>query len=207
MAATKRMNKELVTKYSDLQLKSSDLIEILRAQCLSRGAAGIKGLAKVFQIMDDNGNKRLDFNEFKKGLHDYGVDIANADCSKLFEMFDKDRNGSIDFEEFLQLLRPPMSMSRRKTVMEAFRKLDKNGKGFVIVEDLKNLYSVKKHPKFISGEWNEERCLKEFLESFELNGHDEKVTEEEFISYYSGVSASIDNDAYFDLMMRKAWKL
>ncbi len=27
--------------------------------------------------MDDDGSKNLDFGEFKKGIHDYGVDIED----------------------------------------------------------------------------------------------------------------------------------
>jgi hypothetical protein len=31
------------------------------------------------------------------------------------------------------------------------------------------------------------------------------VTREEFHSYYNCVSASVDDDAYFELMMKNAW--
>jgi len=36
---------------------------------------------------------------------------------------------------------------------------------------------------------------------------DQIITVEEFAEYYTNVSASIDDDKYFELMMVNAWKL
>ena len=55
--------------------------------------------------MDDNENKTLDFKEFKKGLHDYGIDLSGDEFFNVFKTFDRDDSGSIDFEEFLETLR------------------------------------------------------------------------------------------------------
>ena len=71
-----------------------------------------------------------------------------------------------------------MTKSRKKLVIEAFRKLDKNSDGHVTTDDLKGVYNVKKHPKYVSGEWSEDKCLGEFLDSFEVRGNqDGQVSE------------------------------
>ena len=69
-----------------------------------------------------------------------------------------------------------MNNCRKSLIRQAFQKLDKTGDGIVTVEDLRGVYNVKKHKKFISGEWTEDQCLAEFLTSFDTpNEADGKV--------------------------------
>jgi len=208
MAATARMQREMREKAERNLQTCTDPVEKLRNQCLARGAAGIKGLSRTFKIMDDDGNRSLDFQEFKKGLHDYGAEVDKHEARDMFDAFDKDGSGSIDFDEFLVALRPPMSKNRTKLIRLAFNKLDKTNDGQVTIEDLQGVYNASQHKKFKSGEMTEDDVFREFLASFETPGDaDGVVTWEEFLNYYCGVSASIDQDVYFDVMMRNAWKL
>ncbi|KAG5848038.1 calcyphosin-like protein [Anguilla rostrata] len=183
-------------------------IEKLRLKCLERGAAGIKGLSRTFRIMDEDRSKSLDLQELLRGLEAYGMSVSRDEAQHILSTLDKDGGGTVDFSEFLEALRPPLSCSRRAVITAAFSKLDRSGDGVVTVLDLQGVYDATQHPKFRSGQWSEEEVFHAFLDSFDSPyDKDGKVTLEEFVNYYSGVSASIDSDEYFVTMVRKAWKL
>lgn len=55
--------------------------------------------------MDDNGSRTLDYEEFQKGLREFGVNFRDEEIKDLFKKFDKDSSGSINFDEFLLTLR------------------------------------------------------------------------------------------------------
>ncbi|XP_069483227.1 calcyphosin-like protein isoform X2 [Ambystoma mexicanum] len=208
MSGTARHDREMALESKKKLCSCTDPIEKLRLQCLSRGSAGIKGLGRVFRIMDDDNSRTLDLKEFMKGLNDYGVLMDKDEALQLFAQFDKDKSGLIDFDEFLVTLRPPMSNARKEIIAQAFRKLDRTGDGIVTVEDLRGVYNAKHHPKYQNGEWTEDQVFRVFLDNFDSPyDKDGKVTKDEFLNYYSGVSASIDSDAYFVLMMTSAWKM
>lgn len=164
--------------------------------------------------MDDNNSRSLDLYEFTKAVKDYMLGFSDAEIKSLYSYFDYDRSGSVDYDEFLRTLRGPMNPMRKKLVAQAYNKLDKDKSGFIDINDIKGVYNASKHPDVLSGKKTEEQILLEFLETFEThhslrnnNAPDHVVTKEEFEEYYNNVSASIDNDQYFELMMNNAWKI
>ncbi|XP_028172229.1 calcyphosin-like protein [Ostrinia furnacalis] len=208
MSTTFREEEELMNRCSRALDSATDPLEKLRLLCLSHGAAGIMALARAFRRMEIQGNKRLNRDEFVESIKETGLDFSDEDAMELFTRFDKDDTGYIVLEEFLSGIRPPMSDSRRAIVEQAFKKLDKTGDGVISVDDIRRVYAVTSHPRYMSGEETADLVMSRFLANFEQDGIiDGKVTREEFLNFYSGFSVSIDSDCYFDLMIRQAYKL
>lgn len=191
-----------------------ELAEILRQKLISRGARGFIGLQRQFKIMDDNNSRSLDKYEFTKAISDYMLGFTEGETQKLFGYFDFDRSGLIEYDEFIRAIRGPMNSNRKKIVAQAYKKLDKDGNGWIDINDIRGVYTANKHPDVLAGKKTEDQILQEFLETFETahamrnnEAPNYVVTKEEFEEYYNNISASIDDDSYFKLMMENAWKL
>jgi len=172
-----------------------------------RGAHGIRGLGIVFRRMDNNGDRKMDRQEFMWGLRENGHSLTPSEFERIFKYFDKNNDGKISFDEFLRGIRGEMNDFRKGFVMMAYAKLDKTGDGVVNMDDMVSTYDVSFHPKYKTGEMSKNEVLSEFMSQWDTCVKDGKVTKEEFIEYYTDVSASIDEDDYFELMMRNAWHL
>jgi DNA-binding beta-propeller fold protein YncE len=89
----------------------------------------------------------------------------------------------------------------------AFDILDKDKSGFVTIDDLVDVYDVTSNPAFKAGKITKQQAYEEFLSQWDRLEKDGMVSREEFEDYYKGVSSSIDDDDYFELMIRNAWRI
>ncbi len=164
--------------------------------------------------MDDNHSQTLDLSEFTKAANDYRFGINTREVELAFKAFDRQNKNAIDYEQFLRTIRGNMNDFRRNFCLQAFKKMDKDGSGFLSIDDIRGTYNAKFHPEVKAGKKTEDEVFLEFLETFEatydmLAGEkaDGNINIDEWMEYYENVSMSIDDDAYFELMMNNCWRI
>lgn len=167
----------------------------------------LRGLARVFKILDDNRNRQLDANELQWGLKDFDIHLDEDQAKALVAEFDRDNSGTVKFDELLRALRGDLNQSRLDLIRKAYNKLDANKDGEVTLDDIARLYDVSYHPDVQSGRITPEQAYKQFMSLWDTQIADGIITFEEFCDYFRDVSASIDSDEYFAVMMENAWKV
>lgn len=157
--------------------------------------------------MDDNGDKKLSKEELKTGLADYGITLNLREIDDIFTTFDRDRSGFIDVDEFLILCKGDLSDRRKKIIRLAFDCLDKDGSGEITVDEMVEAYDFQKDPEVAAGNKTVNQAARDFMKQWDRHESDGLVTLEEFEDYYKAISAGIDGDDYFELMIRNAWRI
>ena len=203
----------LSEKEDEKQKAVNEGFESFRKYLQQKDAKTVLTLARQFKILDENGNKTLDFGEFCKGIKNAGLNIPEDVLQELFNDFDYDGSGMISYDEFMVKILGNLNSRREAVVRAAFNKLDLDKSGVVELNEVKSFYNTKNNPQVLNGEINEEQLYAHFIETFG-NHHnlysgirDKRVTWKEFLDYYRFISFNIPDDDLFEAIIVAAWKL
>mmetsp|Transcript_2769 Transcript_2769/g.4144 ORF Transcript_2769/g.4144 Transcript_2769/m.4144 type:complete len:520 (+) Transcript_2769:67-1626(+) len=183
------------------------MMETLREALKKRGNTGICELARRFRISDVDGSGTLNKEEVGKIFSSLKVGVDPMNLDEVLDYFDKNSDGYVSYNEFLVGIRGPINDRRLKLVLAAFGLMDKDKNGVLDARDLRTRYDVSRHPGVLNGNLSKDQAMAEFLSTFDIQDKNGKVTPMEWIEYYTNVSASIDMDDYFELMMRNTWRM
>lgn len=109
-------------------------------------------MGKTFSIIDNNGDRKVDKQEFYQGMQDLGAGITKREAETLLDALDTNQDGVVSFDEFLYSLRGSPNAQRQATIDAAFKKFDLSGDGVITSADLSTVFDCSKHPKVASGQ-------------------------------------------------------
>merc|ERR1711907_201255 len=75
------------------------------------------------------------------------------------------------------------------------------------IQEFMDAYNANEHPEVQAGKMTPQEAVSEFMEVFDSDQPDGVITLPEFMDYYKGLSVGIENDDYFELMIRNAWHM
>lgn len=87
--------------------------------------------------MDQRGDHKLDVDDFRWGLLDFGIQVTKEEAQELLNRFDADKNGTVNFDEFMSAIKGgDLTQSRLALIRKAYEKLDVNHDGQVKLDDI-----------------------------------------------------------------------
>jgi Ca2+-binding EF-hand superfamily protein len=121
------------------ELSKFDINEAMRdlkARLYERSCFGCRELTSIFQAMDKAGSHRLDVDDFRWGLMDYGVQISKEDAHELQAHFDNE--GQVNWRAFLDSLVGTQNWNeaREAGVRSTYQSLDEGGNGAVTLDQI-----------------------------------------------------------------------
>lgn len=149
---------------------------------------------------------KVDREELREALQHWGLVLPRRYMDMALDQVDNGRMGLIDVKDFLRLVRGPLSPPRAAALKSVFAMLDTAGEGSIPISTLQDRFRGTDHPLVSLGGFTEQYALDHLLKSLEVNRRlPSRATYEMFADYYADLSAAVDDDDYFEGIVRSNW--
>jgi Ca2+-binding EF-hand superfamily protein len=162
--------------------------------------------------MDDDMDNMIDVGEFRRACAICNLKFFDSEEEVLFQTVAKD--GLLPVYGFLAALHGQLSPPRQQAVKEAWANIMRTNSGWsekVPPRALQVCFVPHAHPAVLHGKMDEQKVLKEFLDTFAVLTRtmggcaDGSISYGDFESYYIVVSSTIPTESYFELLVRRLW--
>eukprot|EP00668_Euglena_longa_P034585 GGOE01044409.1.p1 GENE.GGOE01044409.1~~GGOE01044409.1.p1 ORF type:complete len:280 (+),score=58.18 GGOE01044409.1:60-899(+) len=165
--------------------------KVLQSIIRTAGPNGLRGLQSSIRMDHEF---VLCPDDLRIAFKNYGIHVREADFNELVALFCTE-TGAVHVAALFAALR-------------AFATLDPSGRGLVDLDVLHTRFNPSQHPEVVSGQRTIQEVSFDFRDIFDdVSNPSGLVTWQEFEAYYAGVSAGIEHDTYFELMMANCWGL
>ncbi|KAL3828195.1 hypothetical protein ACJIZ3_016997 [Penstemon smallii] len=130
--------KARLKQFSVMNKLKKRALRVIAEHLSSEEVAGIK---EAFDTMDSGKRGKVNLEEFKIGLQNLGHHIADPDLQILMEAADADGDGSLNYGEFVAVSVHLKKMANDEHLHKAFTFFDKNGSGYIEIEELRDALS------------------------------------------------------------------
>ena len=161
--------------------------------------------------MRETNNSQISINDLYNLFQEMRIKVPFDELKILFNYANKNDNEIISTEQLINIIKGTLSEQRKLYIVEVFSNIDTEQTRKISIQLLKNIFNAKKHPEVINGTKTKEEVFEQFCYSLdlycEINGIQKngELSFENFVDYYSCVSASIPDEVYFEDMMNGVW--
>ena len=141
----------------------------------------LKKWKEIFNLFDENKNGSISTKIIGDSLRALGYNPSNDEIKKIINEIDKERKGKIRLNEFLSI-KKLIDKDDPQELIESFQIFDKEGKGFITLEDFKKILTFQTGEEITNEEVNDQ--LDSFKEAIDKNG---------LVNYYKVVDLMLNN--------------
>lgn len=189
------------------------LITKLHEFICSRGIDAYWNLRFFFTELEKKASSdgKLDRDDVKDAFLQWGCPFDGKYLDNIINLKDFKNLGLIDWRELISLIQGEMSNSRYALLKKIFTCLDVTGQGVVAVNSLDKYFNGSEHPLVSVGGATEQEALDHIKKCFVSRSNARRtitmINLSSFIEYYSDLSAVIEDDDYFENIVKSNWSI